>query len=135
MLAKHLNTLELPKILEQLAKECSFSASIELAHALQPSTHPTEVNRKLDETSEARQALQTNDTLGIGGARDIRDMIMRAGRGGMMEPSELLDVRETLHSARNVQRAITRYADIYPRLNEIVELIEPQVELVENIAR
>ena len=120
MLAKHLNTLELPKILEQLAKECSFSASIELAHALQPSTHPTEVNRKLDETSEARQALQTNDTLGIGGARDIRDMIMRAGRGGMMEPSELLDVRETLHSARNVQRDITRYADIYPRLNEIV---------------
>ncbi|MCW1967679.1 MAG: Smr/MutS family protein [Anaerolineae bacterium] len=134
MLAKHLNTLELPKILEQLAKECSFSASIELAHALRPSTHPTEVRQWLEETSEARQAMETNDTLGIGGARDVRDMVMRAGRGGMMEPSELLDVRETLHSARNLQRAITRYAELYPRLNDLVVLIEPQVELVESIS-
>jgi DNA mismatch repair protein MutS2 len=135
VLFKHLKTLELPKILQQLTKECSFSASIELALALAPSTDFVEVGRRLAETSEARQALLVNDSLGIGGARDIRDLVMRAGRGGMLETTEFLDVRETLHSARHVQRAVARYAEQYTHLHAITEIINPHEAVAEEISR
>ena len=61
MISKHLNTLELPKILGRLANHCSFTASIALAQQLTPSTNAAEVQRRLAETSEAKEALLKND--------------------------------------------------------------------------
>ena len=100
---KHLKTLELPKILERLASYCSFAVSADLAVNLAPSTEPAEVRRRLAETAQARAALNANDSLSIGGAHDVRNIVAHAARGGMLEPQELLDVCDTLVSARNVQ--------------------------------
>ena len=88
---KHLSTLELPKILERLASYCSFNASAELARHLIPSTDAAEVQRRLAETTQARAALETNDGLTIGGAHDVRELVARASRGGVLEPQDLLD--------------------------------------------
>jgi DNA mismatch repair protein MutS2 len=132
---KHLSTLELPKILERLASYCSFNASAELARHLTPSTDAVEVQRRLAETTQARAALETNDGLTIGGAHDVRELVARASRGGVLEPQDLLDIRDTLVSARNVQRTLSRYAALYPELNAMTMMIEPCPTLVNEISR
>jgi DNA mismatch repair protein MutS2 len=135
VIAKHLHTLELPKILDRLAGCCSFSASAALAHALQPATEPGEVRRRLAETREAREALNKNDQLTVGGARDVREAVRLAERGGVLEPQTLLAIRDTLLSGRNIQRALSRFGAIYPHLTTITNAIEPSGALVAEINR
>ncbi|MCL5997037.1 MAG: endonuclease MutS2 [Chloroflexi bacterium] len=133
--AKHFNTLELPKILERLTSYCSFQVSADLARALEPSTDVVEVRRCLAETTQARAALAANDSLTIGGARDVREVVAHASRGGVLEPQELLDVRDTLISGRNVQRAMSRLSGLYPELSAVTNMIEPCAALVNEITR
>ncbi len=132
---KHLEKLELPKILERLAAQCSFSASEALARALTPSSDAGEVKRRIAETTQARQALEANDGLGVGGARDVRPQVELAARGGVLEQMELLYVRDTLEAGRIVQRALLRYQALYPQLTAITNMIEPCGELVAEIRR
>jgi DNA mismatch repair protein MutS2 len=132
---KHLSTVELPKILERLASYCSFDASADLARHLTPSTEVAEVQRRLAETTQARAALNTNDSLTIGGAHDVREQVARAARGGVLETQELLDIRDTLVSGRNVQRTLSRFAGIYPELSALTNMIEPCASLVNEISR
>jgi DNA mismatch repair protein MutS2 len=133
--AKHLNTLELPKILDRLTAYCSFSASVELAKALEPALEAGEVQRRLAETTQAREALNKHDQLTIGGARDVREQVRLAEHGGMLEPQVLLQVRDTLQSGRNIQRALSRFGAIYPQLTAITNLIEPNGTLMTEINR
>ncbi|GIV83585.1 MAG: endonuclease MutS2 [Candidatus Roseilinea sp.] len=135
MIAKHLHTLELPKILDRLATYCSFSASAALARALEPATDPVEVERRLAETAEARDMLGRNDQLGIGGARDVREAARLAARGGVLEPQTLLEIRDTLLSGRNIQRALSRLGAPHPHLTAIVHAIEPNGALIAEIDR
>lgn len=135
MIEKHLNTLELPKILERLSNYASFSASADLARALRPATSAAEVQRRIAETTQARQALEKIDTLTIGGARDVREAAHLAARGGMLEPRQFLEIRDTLNSGRSLQRSLSRFAAIYPQLTAITNLIEPQGALVTEISR
>lgn len=132
---KHLATLELPKVLERLAAHCAFSVSAEMARALQPATTAAEAQRRLAETAEAREALSKNDQLTIGGARDIRQAVGLAARGGVLEPQALLEIRDTLNSGRAIQRALSRFGAVYPHLTAITNLIEPHGALVAEITR
>jgi DNA mismatch repair protein MutS2 len=132
---KHLHTLELPKILERLTAYCAFSASIELALQLAPATDAGEVQRRLAETTQAREALKKNDSLTIGGARDVREPARLAARGGVLEPQQFLEIRDTLNSGRTLQRALSRAGAIYPQLTAIINVIEPSGALLGEIQR
>jgi DNA mismatch repair protein MutS2 len=101
--SKTLSVLEYPRILDRLAANCSFSASVELARALQPSTHFEEILRLQAETSEARRLLATSEA-SIGGAHDVRPAVELARRGGVIDPQEMLDIKSTLISARNLKK-------------------------------
>ena len=68
--SKTLSVLEYPKILDRLAANCAFSASVELARKLQPSTRLDEIQRLLAETTEARLLLSVSDA-SVGGAHDV----------------------------------------------------------------
>ena len=135
MIAKHLTTLELPKILERLARYCSFGASESLVRELAPSIHASEVQRRLAETTQAREALEKHDQLSIGGAHDVRDAAHLAAHAGLLEPRQFLDIRDTLNAGRNIQRTLSRFGAIYPQLTAITNLIEPSGTLVTEISR
>jgi DNA mismatch repair protein MutS2 len=135
VIAKHLATLELPKILERLTKYCAFSASEVLARELAPSRSAAEVQRRLAETSQAREALEKHDQLTIGGARDVRDAVYLAAHAGVLEPQQFLEIRDTLNAGRNIQRTLSRYGAVYPQLTAITNLIEPSGALVTEISR
>ena len=132
---KHLNTLELPKILGRLANYCSFSASVELAEALLPSSDFAEVQRRLAETTQAKEALDKNDQLTIGGAKDVREAAKLAAVGGVLEAQTLLDIRDTIESGRRIQRSLLRFQALYPQLTAITNTIEPLGNVVTEIGK
>jgi DNA mismatch repair protein MutS2 len=105
---KTLNVLEYPKVLERLAAHCDFSASKELARALQPTTSYDLALMRQQETTEARHLLSVHD-VGIGGAHDIREKVELARRGGVLEPVDLLDIKSTLISCRQLKKTLEKY--------------------------
>jgi DNA mismatch repair protein MutS2 len=107
---KTLNVLEYPKILERLSEFCDFSASKELARALQPTVNFDEATRLLAETTEARFLLSTRD-LSIGGSHDIRPSAELAAHGGVLDPQALLDVKSTLIACRELKKSLLGKAE------------------------
>ena len=113
--SKTLNVLEYPKILQRLAGFCDFSASMDLARALEPTSSFELANALIAETTEARKLLSMQST-GIGGAHDIRPQVDLAARGGVLDPHALLDVKSTLISCRDLKKSFEKRGDEYPRL-------------------
>ena len=132
--AKTLIVLEYPKILERLAGYCAFSASAALARDLRPATVMDEVCRLQQETREARLLLDTSDAT-IGGARDVRPQVDLARRGGVLDPGDILDIKSTLISARELKKLLEKKTEQFPRLAEIAVLLPAALGLVEAISR
>jgi DNA mismatch repair protein MutS2 len=132
--SKTLHVLEYDKILARLAGFCDFSASADLARALQPTAHFEEAQRLLAETTEARLLLSTND-LSIGGAHDIRPSVELAARGGVVDPQALLDVKTTLISCRGLKKSVEHAAGKAPRLAQLAVGLPETFGLVDAITR
>ena len=132
---RYLGTLEFFKIAGQLAEHTSFSAGRALALALRPATEVEEVRQRLQETTEAKTLLSKRSDVSIGGARDVRPLMRRAELEAMLQPADLLEIRATLVSARNLRNLLMRLRDEYPLLGERAEGLEPLSEVVEEIGR
>jgi DNA mismatch repair protein MutS2 len=132
---KTLQVLEYPKILERLVGFCDFSASIELARQLAPTDSYDLALARLAETSEARKLFSTNDNIGVGGAHDIRPAVDLAARGGVLDPQQLLDIKSTLISSRELKRSLERKTGEYPRLSQIAAGLPEAHGMVEAISR
>jgi DNA mismatch repair protein MutS2 len=132
---KTLVTLEYPKILERLAGYASFGVSAEMARALRPVNEMNEARLRLAFTTEARRLLEVNDDFSIGGARDIRAQVDLARRAGVLDPSDLLDVKNTLIAARNVARTLERQVEPLINLKGLVPALLPPSGLIDAITR
>lgn len=135
MESKTLQTLEYDKVLERLAAYTSFAVSNEKAQALTPSADLDIVRRGLAETTEARQLLDVHPQTTIGGARDIRENIQGAGRGKVLTPTELLDIKSTLISARTLGRQLGSMAETFPYLADIAGQLPKPMGLVDTISK
>jgi len=131
---KTLQTLEFPKILEQLAGYTAFAASHELARALHPTTDLAEAQRRQRATSEARRLMDLKPNISIGGARDVRDLVRRANIGAALEPPEFLDILATLQSARTLRQVIVKLGGL-PTLAETAQTIQDCPVLEREITR
>lgn len=115
-----LEILEFPKIRAQLARHTSFSASRELALALEPQTDAFEVRRMVRRTGEARRLLDESPDVSIGGACDVRASVGRARLGGVLEASALLEIAYTLAAMRRLRATLLKQdAQIFPQLREL----------------
>jgi DNA mismatch repair protein MutS2 len=94
-----LRALEFGAVVGQLAELTAFGPSRELAMATVPVADARHVGLLQDQTGEASQLLREQAQSSIGGARDIRDALGRASRGGRLTALELLDVAETARAA------------------------------------
>ena len=134
MYQKTLQTLEYPKVLERLARLCSFAPSAEKAHNLQP-VNDIDLARSLQaETSEASHMLSYNVDVSIGGAHDIRPSVNLADHNGVLTPGDFLDVRSTLVAARTVSSFFTRTSEAYPHLGSVATLISIPPYLIDAIS-
>ena len=132
--SKTLQVLEYPKILERLRAFCDFSASMDLARELQPTDSYDLALARLAETSEARTLFATSD-IGVGGAHDIRPAAELAARGGVLDPQQLLDVKSTLISCRELKKSLERRTDETPRLAQIAAGLPESHGIVDAITR
>ncbi|NWG22358.1 MAG: endonuclease MutS2 [Chloroflexi bacterium] len=126
-----LETLEFPKICARLARYAAFSASRDLALALTPSVDPSDVQRRLRLTDEARRLLDEAPDVSIGGARDVRGPVGLARRGGVCDAAAFLEIAATLASARRLRASLLKLdAAAFPLLRELaVDLpVLPQIE-------
>src|SRR6266566_2833416 len=119
---KSILTLEYPKILERVAKEAAFSASKELVMELEPTPDISAARRRLAYTTEAHQLLELYNNASVQGARDIRPLLARAAREGMLLPSDLLEVLATASSTLRKLRFDIRGANqrLQDRLRRLV---------------
>src|SRR5687768_5682906 len=132
---KALRTLEFDKVLARLAGMTAFAPSRELALALRPATDLDEAVRRQRMTAEARRLLRNRTNMSIGGARDIRDAVDRAALGGVLDPSELLDVRGTLAAVRSLRGNITRLSPIVPLLADVAKRMDEVGPLITELDR
>jgi DNA mismatch repair protein MutS2 len=131
---KTLSVLEYPKLLERLAAHCDFSASAELARSLAPTSSYDLALARQEETTEARRLLSTHD-LSIGGAHDIREKVDLAARGGVLDPADLLDVKSTLISSREIKKTLEKLNLQAPRLGELALSLPDPKGVVDSISR
>jgi DNA mismatch repair protein MutS2 len=119
--------LEFPQIRERLAGHTAFGPSRRLAEALSPSNDAFLVARMLDETDQARDLVSRRPDVGVGGARDIAQLVMRARRGGRLAGSDLLEIADTLTAAGRVGEALR--SERQPLLHELGRSIKPLPQL------
>ncbi|MEO6350666.1 MAG: endonuclease MutS2 [Candidatus Limnocylindrales bacterium] len=125
--ARSQELLEFPLIRARVADHTAFAPSRRLAEGLDPSSDPVVVKRMLDETDEARDLLSRRPDVGVGGARDIGQLVLRARRRGRLSGTELLEILDTLVAAG-------RLADVLrterpPLLHELGRSIKPLPQL------
>ncbi|GIS67817.1 MAG: hypothetical protein CM1200mP6_08850 [Anaerolineaceae bacterium] len=98
--------LEMPLVLEQLAEHCQFSASRELAISLRPANSIEVSEYRLNETTEARTFLNNHPHTSIENIFDVRDEINRARLSAILQPIELVRIRNILVASRELKKTI-----------------------------
>ncbi len=132
---RYLGALDYYTITGRLAEHTSFSASRELAERLRPSEDPETVQEQIQETTEAKALLSVRPDVTIGGARDVRPLMRRAEIEAMLQPTELLEIRQTLLSCRSMRYLLLRLADEYPLLADKALEMQPLSEIIDEIGR
>jgi DNA mismatch repair protein MutS2 len=132
--AKSISTLEFQKVLDRLSGYTSFSASAAIVRALRPTNYFQLAAERQGRTSEARRLLDNHSDLSIGGARDVRPLSELAARGGVLTPEELLEIKSTLVTSRDLFRFFTKVELKIPHLKTIADGLEPPPGLIESIS-
>ena len=132
---KTLATLELHKILKELSAYTTFGAGEEFAIELYPSTELEEVQLWQRETAEAVALLEERSNVTVRGARDVREPVIKAQRGVIVEPSVLLDIRYTLRRGTTLKRTLGRMGATFPLLSELASEIEECLALQNTIEK
>jgi DNA mismatch repair protein MutS2 len=123
--AKILKTLEFEKILHRLSSHAETSLGKEAAEHLDPLGDFEGVKLRLQATDEAVNVERLKGNAPFGGIRDIRSALHRSRIGGMLSPSELLDISTTMFGSRRLKRFITAAHEEYavPMLKEQSDLL------------
>lgn len=132
---KSILTLEYPKILAKVAKEAAFSASKDLVMALEPTPDVDEARRRLAYTTEATHLIDLHADAGVRGAHDIRPLLARAARDGVLSPADLIEVLETTQSSIYVAHMLAKLdAETFPKLHVLGADIPQRPRIVQRIA-
>ncbi|MDB4867345.1 MAG: endonuclease MutS2 [Cohnella sp.] len=134
---KALHTLEYDKIVRQLTASCATSLGKELAEKLRPTRDLREAQRLLQETDEAVRATALKGSAPFGGITDVRSSLTRAKLGGMLQPSELIDIAQLIAGIRKLNRFVELAAEEakLPLLEDLCEPLTDFKPLEEEIRR
>ncbi len=125
---RSLHVLEYPQIIQKLADQAATSLGRQRCADLRPSNDPAWITQRLAETAETCRLLE-RDRPPFGGVTDVRDLLKKAQVGSLLEPSELLAVRDLaeacarlLHYFDRTQAQAPHVAELGMRLREYPEL-------------
>ncbi|MGQ0568187.1 MAG: hypothetical protein ACT4P5_01450, partial [Armatimonadota bacterium] len=129
-----LRLLDYHTVLSALAEGTVTPMGGEQAQRLRPSADVETVRNALEETAEA-VAIAAEAEMPLRGARDLEPIVARAGTGAVLDPSELLDVAQTLEVARRVHTFLRARGTRAPRLAEHAGLLTVLADIEAEIAR
>ncbi len=133
MNSRSLRVLEFDKVLAHLAEHTSFSAGHELALALTPSADFDEVARRQEETAQAKEWIAQKGDVSLGGARDIRGHIRHAVIGAVLQPTDLLEVADTLRAVRGLRKEMNRLEERLPHMAALMRRMSDRPALSQAI--
>ncbi|GFZ30525.1 endonuclease MutS2 [Clostridium zeae] len=108
---KALRILEFNKVKEEIKKYALTGASKDTIDELTPYENIHEVKEHLQETKEALTLLQKKGAPPFEGLYDVREAVTRAGKGGTLNPGQLLRIGNMVRCAR-------RFIDFIKRKDE-----------------
>ncbi|MCL1917389.1 MAG: endonuclease MutS2 [Peptococcaceae bacterium] len=136
---KALNKLEYHRVRERLADHCHLELARQKALTLAPVADFDRVQSLLKETEEARDLLRVQPSFSVRGSKEIHTCLERCEHGGMILGPELVDIKDTLNTARRVRSGIveTTGRDLSNKttLARIAETIVPLKPLEEALER
>ncbi|MFC7783044.1 MULTISPECIES: endonuclease MutS2 [unclassified Rossellomorea] len=138
MNSKVLKTLEFDKIKELLKQYAASALGHARVSALMPSVEYEEITALHEETDEAMTVLRLKGHAPLGGIFDIRPHVKRAQIGGMLSPSEFVQVASTIRASRKltlfVEELLEEEVDI-PLLQEKMGTVIPLPYLEQDIRK
>lgn len=93
------------------------------------------VSEKIQETNEARALLDQELLPPMSQTADLDTILGRASRGGLLEPKQIMDVRQTLESLSGTRLFLLTHLEAAPRLADLAGTIEIPDEIVREIDR
>jgi DNA mismatch repair protein MutS2 len=123
--------LDFPAVLERLAAAAASPLGRERAAALRPLGARRLVEAALEETDEARRLLDRGAAVPWEGLRDVRELVSRAARGGLLGGQELWWIAEALGALRRLRAFFRAHRTEAPRLAEWSDRIEELRDLEE----
>ncbi len=132
---KVLQTLEYDKIKAQLADLTVSNLGRELVERLLPLTDKSAIEAALEETTEARTQLDGRSQVPLHGMADLREVIDRVEKGGVLNPTELLRLADFLRGCREMKRYMGGKRLVAPRLSRYADGITPCTSLEDEITR
>ncbi|MBB6669714.1 endonuclease MutS2 [Cohnella nanjingensis] len=134
---KALITLEYHKIIQRLTDLGATSLGKEEAGKLRPSSDLREVQRRLAATDEAARAVALKGAPPFGGVTDVRAPLGRAKLGGVLGPSELMDIAQFIMGSRRIRKYVAAVSDELeiPLLEDLCEPLIDAKPLEDEIRR
>ena len=95
----------------------------------------SDVRIRLCETTEARILLDRDAIAPLAGCADLTASLAHAEKGGVLEPTQLIDVRSTLEAMHATLRFFDHHREQTPALDELASRIEERSDLEAAIGR
>jgi len=130
---KVLEKLEFNKIQEMVAGLASFEGGMEKALAMVPVSVFDTVNKRLDETGEAMEALRFGDPSFLNGLHLVNNQLAKVRVSGILYASELRDIYLLLYASRMAKRYVK--GDKYPSLTRLCSSLTEDRELEQKLDR
>ena len=113
MNAKALQTLEYPKIIEQLAARATSSLGRERCLGLMPENNIDTIRACQANTRDALSRLFAKGSLSFGSAKDIRASLKRLQIGSSLSMAELLDIAALLENTARAKSYGRRHKTLW----------------------
>ena len=135
MKERTLRILEFNKVKNKLRNYAVTSGGKELIDALSPYNSIYEVENKLEETNEALDILIKNGTPPFEGLHETKEELERAGKGGTLNPGQLIKIGSMLRCSRRFKEYVSRKEEEigYKHLEDLAYILVPLKNLENEI--
>lgn len=122
-------------IKEKLIQYAISSSAKEYIRKMQPSIHLEVVRKRLKETAEAKNLLNSNQHVPFMGLVTIDYLTKQVEKGILLEPKELIDYADFLRSNRLIQQFMKKNEFLVPLLSKYGESLQIFPEIEDEIYR
>ena len=131
---KHHKALELDKILEKLAKECSCEDARNMALETEPMKGKFEIEEALNQTSDAYMLSGRFGAPSFSGIQNMTGAFRRAQAGGVLSTKELLNIASLLRITRGVRSWRSKCSSTETSLDLLFERLSDNKYLEDKIS-